>query len=404
MKIRYLALSLLIIFSLTGCEESGRSGSVVREDLFSLNIGVLEDQIAIFNIQSGRNLSPVDITMRNGFYYFSDSNGGKITRYNSYGDILFMIYNEETNPPPMTLRPFIEGNLLTRWAVHHPLLEPGYIAVDSRNHIFVQDSLPFERHGFDTESSSLLNNTVIHFDATGRFLGNIGREGVGGTPFPRIEGLYSSIRDELAVVCRLTNGWNVYWFDSEGNLLFLVPLLNDAIPIPFGGDGLIPSLDTIAVSPDSRRIFVKVDYYGHIVDESTNTRMGIEPSRTIMWVMNAEYGFWENQIDVPFYEYTYTEQNRRLTARMIYSLMGIINNERMFFSFPVDGGYSILVLSSDTDGSVSHHQGFIQVDLDEQQFNVFDLSNDGILSGLLVSEWQAKLVWWRTDRLLSEGS
>ena len=111
-----------------------------------------------------------------------------------------------------------------------------------------------------------------------------------------------------------------------------------------------------------------------------------------------------SDLEVPFYEITYTEQNRRLTAKMIYSHMGIINNERMFFSFPVDDGYSILVLSSDTEGSVSHHQGFIHVDYEDQQFNVFDLSNDGILSGLLVSEWQAKLVWWRTDRLLSEGS
>jgi hypothetical protein len=35
-------------------------------------------------------------------------------------------------------------------------------------------------------------------------------------------------------------------------------------------------------------------------------------------------------------------------------------------------------------------------------FNTFHLSGDGILSALLASEFEAKVVWWRTDRFIGE--
>ena len=404
MKFISLFLLCLMLILLGSCDEAARVVSVEREDLFTLNIGVLEDQIALFNLDGSRGLSPTDIAMRDGLFYISDSNGAKILKFNSYGDILFMIYNEETNPPPLTLRPYSESALLTRWALPFPLLEPGLIAVNSQNHLFVQDLLHQDRHSYDLATMSMLDNIILHFDSDGRFIDFIGREGVGGTPFTRIEGLYTTIRDELVVICRFPGGWNIYWFDYNGAFLFLVQLNNEAIPIPADHDELIPSLDKIAVGPDSRKLFVKVDYYRNVFDESTNTRMGIEPDSSIVWIMNVEDGVWERQIYIPFFEYSYIEQNRVLTARMIYSFMGVISNERLFFSFPVDQGYSILILSSGSGESVMQHQGIIRVDNDEQQLNVFYLSEDGILSGLLAGDWQLKLVWWRTDRLLTETS
>jgi hypothetical protein len=75
----------------------------------------------------------------------------------------------------------------------------------------------------------------------------------------------------------------------------------------------------------------------------------------------------------------------------------------IFLSFPVEGGYSILMMSSEYGAAGEQHQGFVRVDNEELQYNVFDLSDDGILSGLLVDEWQVKLVWWRTDKYLGEG-
>ena len=404
MKIKPLCAAFLAALFVFSCNKSVKIPSVEREDLFTLDIGKLEDQIALFNLDGDRGIRRTSIAMRDGLFYISDGNGDKILRYNSYGDLLFMIYNEETNPPPLTLKPLQEGSLVTRWAVSYPLQEPGEITVDSRKDIYVRDRLPYERHSFDTESKALLDSVILHFDADGKFVEYLGREGVGGTPFPNIEGLYTSLQDDLVVVCRLPTGWNIYWYDSEGIFRFVVQLKNDAVPIPSDRENVFASLDRICVAPDARKLFIKVDYYRNTYDESTNTRTGIEPDSSVIWIMNAEDGSWEKHIDVPFFESTSTEQNRRTTSRMPYSLLGVINGGRIFLSFPVEGGYSLLVIPAESGMAGEQRKGFIRVDDSELQFNVFDLSADGILSGLLADEWQVKLVWWRTDKFLGDGS
>ena len=373
-----------------------------REDLFVLEIGKLEDQIALFNLEGTMGMRRSNIVMRDGLFYISDSSGAKVLRYNSYGDLLFMIYNEETNPSPLTLRPLVEGSLVTRWAVSHPLIEPGEIAVDSRKHIYVRDRLPNEQHNFDSENRSLLFNTILHFDADGRFLYNLGREGIGGSPFPQIEDIFTTVNDELAVVCRLPASWEIYWYSPNGLFLFVVRLRTDALPVPPDRDDVFTSLDKISAVPDSRYLFIKVDYYRNTYDESTNTRTGIEPDGSVIWIMNAEDGLFERYIEVPFFEYTHIEHNRGTISRMLYSLLGVIRGGKIFLYIPVEGGYSILIMSSDSGISGEQQRGFIRVADEELQFNAFDLSEDGILSGLLADEWQVKLVWWRTDRFLGE--
>jgi hypothetical protein len=196
-------------------------------------------------------------------------------------------------------------------------------------------------------------------------------------------------------------GWDVYWYNSDGILLFMVQLNLEALPIPPDRDNVFPSLDKISVAVDERSLFIKVDYYTNIFDESTNIRTGIEPDSSVIWIMNVETGVWENYIDIPFFEYTIVEQNRRITHRMLYSLLGVIRNGWAVLTFPVEGGYSILIISTDSSGA--QYRGFIRVDDDELQFNAFNLSADGILSGLLVDDWQVRLVWWRTDKFIGEG-
>jgi hypothetical protein len=342
--------------------------------------------------------------MRDGLFYISNGNGEKIVRYNSYGDLLFMIYNEETNPPPLTLRPLGADDVVTRWALSYPLREPGAIAVDSRKHIYTEDRFPAERHSYDTKQKALLDSMVLHFDADGRFIEYLGQEGVGGSPFPRITGLYTSIHDELAVVCRFPLGWNIYWFDADGTLLYLIQLQNDDIPVPPDRDQVFSSMDTIVAAPDGRRLFLKVDYYRTTYDESTNTRSGSDSDSSVIWIMDVEDGSYTGTVEVPFFEYTFTENGRRVTENLLYSMLGVIKNGWVFLSFPVEGGYSLLILSADSASGGEQRRGFIRVDNEELQFNTFDLSTDGILSGLLAADWDAKLVWWRTDKLIGEIS
>jgi hypothetical protein len=371
---------------------------VQREDLFTLDIGRLEDQLALVNFDGTRGMRRTDVAMRDGLFFISDGNGGKILRFNSFGDLLFMIYNAETNPPPLTLPPLTDDALLTRWSVSHPLKEPGHITVNSRNNIFVRDRLPYERRSFDAARNVLLDDVVLHFDAEGRFVDYLGREGIGGTPFPRIEGLFTTVRDEIVVVSQLPFGWNVYWYDSDGVFLFEVHLRNDALPVPADREGVTPSLDTVSVGQNARRLYVKIDYYRHIYDDATNAITGIEPDSSVIWVMNAENGVWERFIELPFFEQAFTLQNRREVSRMPYSLIGITGSDRVFLSSPTEGGYSIRVMSLAPGTAGEQRRGFIEVSNSEMQFNAFALSADGILSALLANDWNVKLVWWRTDR------
>ncbi|MDR1306513.1 MAG: hypothetical protein LBK74_02935 [Treponema sp.] len=390
---------VLFVFFLFGCSR-GRISSVARMDLFNLEIGPLEDQVNLVNLAGGSSSSRTSLAMRDGFFYISDTAGKKIVRYSSYGDLLFVIYNDETNPPPITLRRGVdEEGMATRWSIAYPLKEPGVITVDSRKHIYAADKVDASRRSTDTENNSLLDNVVLHFNDTGRFVNFLGQEGIGGKPFPRITGIYASRDDEIAVVCLLQTGWSIYWFNSEGTLLYLVHLRNDSIPVPQGKQADYTSMDMVAVSPDERKLFFKVDYYQNTAGEDNNSRA--LPESSVVWIMDVETGGYEESITVPFFEYTATENDKKVTQKLPYAMLGVIEDSRVFLYFPVDGGYSLLVLSA---GLKDQRLGFIQVRNEELEYNTFNLSKEGILSGLLATEWDARLVWWRTDRLLGDVS
>jgi hypothetical protein len=339
-----------------------------------------------------------------------------------------MVYNDESNPAPLDLRTNRgENATVTRWAFTYPLREPGRIAVDSRKHIYVEDRLPEDRYGYDAEGKALLDSIVLHFDQEGRFVEYLGREGIGGSPFSRIAGLYTSMRDELVVVCRQATGWTVYWYESGGNIFSVLQLKNNAIPVPPDWPEVSSSVDAIMAAPDSRELYLKVDYYRDIYDDSTNTRTGTEPDSSLIWIIDMETGVYLGCLEVPFLEQTTVVNGRRETLRMLYSMMGLVRGGQVFLSFPVDEGYSLLILRRDSgssgDGitqgpegsrgpvpspvpstSLEQQRALIQVNQEELYLNNFDLSEEGILSALLVSDYEAKIVWWRTDKILgSDG-
>jgi hypothetical protein len=358
----------------------------------------MEDQVALYSLEGNGKKRHVEIAMRDGFFYITDSNGGKVVHYNSYGNLLFMIYNEETNPEPISLgTKAADGAQVTRWAFTYPLRSPGKLAVDSRKHIYVEERLPSERQHYDGENKALMDSVLLHFDADGRFMEYLGQGGRGGGPFPRIMGLYSSVMDEIAVVCRLPTGWNTYWYSAQGEQLFLVQLENSAIPAPPDLQDSAVSIDAIIAAPDARKLYIKVDYYQDVYDESTNTRVSSEPVSSLIWILNVEKGIYENSVEVPFYEYHYSERGRTTYIRLLYSMMGLVRDGGILLYFPNEDGYAILRMGSDGHGQ---RRGFINIDPSEIRFNNFHLSPDGILSAILVDDWKANVVWWRMDRFM----
>jgi len=392
----YLLIICLCAAALSVSCRGDKIGSVEREDLFTLEIGPMEDQIALYKLDGTRGIRRTSFTMRDGLFFISDGNSGKIVRYNSYGNLLFMIYNEETNPAPITLKSNIhDDEQATRWAFTYPLEEPGWITVDSRKHIFVEDRLLQQERRTDAETKAVLDGIILHFDQNGRFINYLGKEGIGGSPFPRIIGMSVSARDELVVICRIPDGWDIFWFNSSGSLLYLVKISSNVIPtLPDWADAL-SIIDSITPAPDARKLYIKVDYSRDIFDQSTNTRTGSEPVSSYLWMLNVEDGTYTGSVEIPLYEVI--ENGRPAGIKVFYSVLGAARNGQVLFYFPVETGYSLLFVDTN---SRDHRRGYIQFSMDELRYNDFFLSVDGILSAMLADNFNVKLVWWRTDKLL----
>jgi len=395
--ITFILLAVLII--ITGSCRYNPKGSIEREDLFSLEIGPMEDQIALYELDGNRGIRQIGFTMRDGLFYIADGKSGKIVRYNSYGDLLFMIYNEESNPAPITLRTNIsEEEQATRWAYSYPLEEPGWMVVDSRKYIYVEDRLPQQEHRWDPEARAMLDGIILLFDQDGKYINFLGREGIGGSPFPRIIGLSTSIRDELVVICRLAAGWDIYWFSSSGTLLYLVKIPANEVPALPDWPEALATIDNITPVPDARKLIIKADYIRDTYDQSTNTRTGSEPISSCLWILNVEDGSYVSSVEIPLLELN--EGGRSGNIKVIYTVLGAARNGKVLLYFPVETGYSLLFVDTNTR---EQRRGFIQFSMDEIRYSDFFLSSEGILSAMLAGSFNVKFVWWRTDRFMGEA-
>jgi len=372
-----------------------------REDLFLIDIGPMEDQLSLFVFPDDPVMPRANIAMRDGFFYVSDGAGRKIVRYNSFGDMIFLIFNDETNPEPSDLRIRTEEDgRMTRWAYTFPFLSPGKIAVDSRRHIFVEEILPEQRYGFDAENQALLDSVVLHFDQDGSFVDFIGQGGQGGGPLPQIVGIHVSVNDEIAVVGRLSTGLDVYWYNSDGEQMFLIPLRNDAIPAPPEVDDFFATIDAVMVAPDSRTLYVKVDYYREVLDRFTGNLIGIDTLNPLVWMLDVEEGTYSGSVQVPFFELDQSERGRNVQVNLPYSMLGVVEGGGMLFGILVDDGYALLRMDSSGYGQ---RRGFIEVGPDRGVFNSFHLSPDGVLSSLLADEWTTAVSWWRMEKFMADG-
>ena len=384
-------------FFAVSCDRGGQ-GFLQREDLFFLDIGPMEDQLALFVFPDDAVLPRASIAMMDGFFYISDGSGRKITRHSSFGELLFLVFNDEANPQPAELRVRTEEDgQMTRWAFTFPFRSPGRIAVDSRRHIFVEEILPDERHIFDQETQALWDSVVLHFDQDGRFITDIGQGGRGGLPFPRVVGVHSSLNDELVVVCRRATGWDAFWYSADGEQLFLVRIQNDAVPAPPGVDDFVAFIDAVFPAPDARKLFVKVDYYRDIFEPLTGNRAGTETLNSLVWTVCVEEGAFLGFAEVPFFEAVHVDRGVETRVNLLYSMLGVTRDGGMLFHFPVEGGYAILRMDASGYGQ---RRGFIEVEPERLVFNSFHLSPDGILSALLADEWTTSVSWWRMESFM----
>ena len=387
----------LIFVSCSGGGDTVRS--VKRESLFSLGYGTLEDQIDLFRIEGMAPPLKTRITMRDGIFFLSNGNGAKVLTLSSFGDLLSMIYNPDKNPPPVVLGS-PEGAPKGRAAHTYPFNEPGEIAVDSNKHVYVEDRLPPERRTFDSGTSTALEHVVLRFSTDGEFIDFLGQEGVGGTPFPVIIGLYVTAQDDCVVVCMTREAWIVYWFDTRGLVKSTVRIRRDSLPLP-DDRGLMPSLDKIYPDPDGGGIFLKVDYYSESIDPATKTRSGIHYDRAFVYRMDSSTAAYTDKYEILPFEPSKSRGDEDSPPR-VWEFLGAARGRNLFFTTTDEEGNTFIAVYSGSARVLKRYS--IRIDSDELQYTTLYLSPDGILCALMGTRFEARVVWWRFDRILSGGA
>ncbi len=402
----FAAVPLLIgLITLPSCA-ARRSPSVERETLFRLDYGRFEDEIDLFNLEGNSGGPDTQIYMRDGMLYVVNPGSQKVLQFTSFGDLLSVFYNPESNPAPSfanTLNPAVtagEGATSTRKAVAHPFNSPGFLAVDSRKRLFVVDRMPVERQEYDNTNQVILNSVVLRFAPDGRFMDYLGQEGAGGTPFPPIAGVYVNSANQLIIVSKHQGGSQVYWFSEEGLPLYRIPLLSESLPSPYdSGSAVYATLDKVLPDPDSLRLYLKIDYYVPNIDQATGSNAGINFDRSCVYPLEIFSGLYQNYIDIPSYQGVEKDNLGTLTFIKPYELIGVTSSGWFFLSTPVAGGYALELLDSRFKRI---QKRFLEIRKEELMYNALMVSPDGIISALLATANSASLVWWRTDSLIGE--
>lgn len=408
MKKTVIFYSLFLVISgifINGCHKNGIVPSIKRENLFSLKYGNFENQLNLFDLAEAGNFINTQVSMQNGFFYISNGESKKILKMNSYGDLLTLYYNSQKNPSPLFNSSNINavGNLVknqeisTKKIIDYPLNNPSYIAVDSKQLIYVVELYPEQQ--FETDNNRTLRQIVLRFDSNG-CIGHIGQQGPGGTPFPFIKNIYVNSNNELVVICIVPEGIEVYWFSESGYPLHNILINADDAPNPLKQNNENNTfLKVENVIPDNKdyKLFVKIDYYNTTIDEISKVQSGIEYNSTYIYPLDAISGKYSRPLLIPPYEDVITQGFNKNVYKNPYDFLGVSSNNWLFFTLTTEHGYIVQIVDPSSNKIIKRLLNF---ENDKVVYQSFSLSKEGIISALLASKEKADVVWWRTDNLI----
>lgn len=387
------------VFTFLSCSKSNQVHSVSENALFTLGYGNFEDELNLFDLAGTGNVRTY-MTMRDGFFYIANGESKKILELNSYGDLLSLYYNDEVLKDVA----FAGKDSLnsTKKAISYPFNTLGPVAVDSRKYLYAVDTLPIERQERDVSKRLLLSNVVLRFDSSGKFIDYLGQEGPGGTPFPYVKNIYATYENELVVICTTNDGLTAYWFNTEGFLLFTVPVTQNSVP-KVQNDETLETPSYISVSnlvPDNfeHKLYVKVDYYMATLDPQLKVQSGIDYYTTLLCPLNVETGRYDESLEIPPYEYSVTENLTKEIYNLPFDFLGVTENGWFFFIIPTEEGFIVQMVQPDGQRIVKRS---LSVDHSQILYYTLSLSNNGIISALFVKKENAETLWWRTDSLLA---
>ena len=380
-----------------GCRRSAVV-AVGEDDLFTLNYGTFEEELNLFALSASGAVHTF-MTMRDGFFYIANGEAKKIMELNSYGDLLGLYYNEEETKAPAFAEHSAANSVKKAFAYQFNTLGP--VAVDSRKNLYAVDTLPKERQEIDSEKRLLLNHVVLRFASDGSFIDYLGQQGPGGTPFSFIKNIYVTQNDELVVVCTTNDGPVVYWFGTNGFLLYEVPITTATVP-PLEheddeGDFFI-SIENVIPDPSAHRLFLKIDYFQTTLDPAVKVASGVEYSVTLLFPLDVTTGRYEQPLEIPAYEEAVSERMSKAVYTVPFDFLGVTDTGWLFFSVPTEKGYLIQMVQSNGPRILKRQ---LAIDHSEVLYYSLGLGNNGIISALFAKRDHAEVAWWRTDSLIA---
>ena len=376
---------------------TGSSTALDEQQVFTLEYGSFEDEINLFDYTKVGNIT-TSIAMRDGFFYIANSESGKVMELNSYGDLLTLYYSEDMNPVPSFATENGEELNATRRAISYPFNNTSDVTKDKKKNLYIVDKLPVERQEFDEEIGEYVNQVVLRFDADGNFLGYLGQQGPGGTPFPLVKKIYVTNDCELVVVCITGDGPRVYWFAENGYMLFTVLIEKKNVPSPYEeGDEFYMEIGNVVPDYSSRKLYINVDYSVPNIDESSKMQSGIKYDRTLLYALNVESGLYGKPLEIlPHVEQAAGEFSDT-KYNIPYDFLGVSDSGWYFFMAVTDDGFELQMIQN--NGQIVLNRR-IKADHRNTLFYSFNLSNTGVLSELEAKSDKVYIVWWRTDSLI----
>lgn len=385
------------LFLVLGCNKSSSIQSIDETELFSIPYGNFEGELSISDFNNVGNIRS-GITMRDGFFYIVDGSSKKLMELNSYGDILSLFYNEDSSTFS-----YFEKSKREAESVHHkipyPFDYPGMICVDSKKNIYIACTIPKNRQE-QGEDGILYSQAVLRIARDGSSIDFLGQQGPGGTPFPFIKNIYTTSKDELVVVSISLDGMNVYWFDKDGFLLYMIPVKSKDVPsekVELSATDNYWTLDQIIPDYNEYKLYVKIDYYSSFVDEESKVYSGINYNETLLYELDCESGIYKNPISIPPYEDSVVVDYSKLTHKIPYDFLGVTKNGWKFFIIKTEEGFVIEMIQSDSQKIIRRQ---FEMNHNNNLYFTMSLSPEGIITGLYFDKDSARIVWYRTDSLI----
>lgn len=387
-----LALSLF-----TGCSKKNIIQSINENELFTLDYGNFEEQLSVADLNNVGGVR-IGITMRDGFFYIVDGEARKTMELNSYGDLLSLFYNEDSQ-----IKTLLEKSKRPPQSVHReisfPFDYPGIITVDSKKCIYAVCTIPKNRQE-QGEGGILFSQAILRFTRDGSSVDYIGQQGPGGTPFPYIKNLYTTDKDELIVVCDSNDGLIVYWFGYDGFLKYMIPVSTKNVPgikENSVNSEVYLTVENVVPDPSAYKLYVKIDYYSSYVDEESKVQSGINYLQTMLYTLDVESGLFEDSISIPPYEESVTVDYSRLTYKIPYDFLGVTKSGWKYFIIKTDDGFNIEMIQNENQKLLRRH---FALNHNDNLYYTMSLSLDGIITALYMDKEKARIVWYRTDSLI----